>query len=57
MGLLTPPTAIVVLPAGDTLFHLAFPRPGNSGSETSATIAVPLLLAVSLLSTHLVRVD
>lgn len=38
------PTAAIVVPAIDTLFSLASPRPGNPGSEIPATIALALLL-------------
>lgn len=35
------PTAIVLVPALDTLFQLTTPRPGNPDSELPLPIAVP----------------
>jgi hypothetical protein len=40
------PTAVLVLPAVETFFQFAQPRPGNPGSEMVETVAVALLLAV-----------
>jgi len=38
-------TFVVLVPAVDTFFHLASPRPGNQGSDLSFTIVVPLFLS------------
>jgi len=46
-------TFVVLVPAVDTFFHLASPRPGNPGSELPFTIVVPVFLsflAVGLVS-------
>lgn len=40
------PTAVLLIPAIDSFFLLAAPRPGNPGSELPATIAVSLLLVI-----------
>ncbi|MEN8235441.1 MAG: M28 family peptidase [Actinomycetota bacterium] len=48
-------TFVVLVPAVDTFFHFASPRPGNPGSELPATIAVPVLLAflaIGLIASH-----
>lgn len=38
-------TFVVLVPAVDTFFHFASPRPGNPGSDLSITIVVPLFLS------------
>lgn len=38
-------TFVVLVPAVDTFFHFASPRPGNPGSDLSFTIVVPLFLS------------
>ncbi|MEN8113027.1 MAG: M20/M25/M40 family metallo-hydrolase [Actinomycetota bacterium] len=38
-------TFVVLVPAVDTFFHFASPRPGNPGSEMPAMIALPVLFA------------
>lgn len=40
------PSLILVVPAIDTFFQLALPRPGNPDSEVVETVAVVVLLAV-----------
>lgn len=48
-------TFVVLVPAVDTFFHFASPRPGNPGSDLSFTIVVPLFLsflAVGLIATR-----
>ncbi|MCJ7779286.1 MAG: hypothetical protein MUQ27_00510, partial [Acidimicrobiia bacterium] len=36
---------VVLVPAVDTFFHLASPRPGNPDSELPFTIVVPVFLS------------
>ena len=38
-------TLVVLVPAVDTFFHFASPRPGNPGSDLSFTIVLPLFLS------------
>ncbi len=44
LGVVLLPTAIVLIPALDSLSQLATPRPGNPDSDLTGTIAAPLLI-------------
>lgn len=46
LGVVFLPTAIVLIPALDSLSQLATPRPGNPDSDLTGTIAAPLLLTL-----------
>jgi hypothetical protein len=46
LALVSIPSTVLVLPAIETFFQMAMPRPGNPDSEIVETIAVSLLLAV-----------
>lgn len=48
--LVTAPTLILVVPAIDTFYQLAAPRPGNLDSQVVETVAVVILLAVMMVA-------
>jgi hypothetical protein len=45
LGILGLPTLVLLVPAIDTFFQMALPRPGNLDSEMVEVIAVVILLA------------
>ncbi|MBT8213594.1 MAG: hypothetical protein KJP12_00085, partial [Acidimicrobiia bacterium] len=48
--LLAIPTIVLLTPAIDTFFLFAQPRPGNTDSELTAAVFIPLMLALLIVA-------